>query len=71
MGRGIHHGCRFDFDQHVGMDEGGHLHHGGRRPDGPEHFAVGAADGLPVADVGEVYSTQFGLGIIDNSQRMF
>ena len=44
----------FDFDEERGVDEGADLNHGGGRTDGAEELAVGAADRLPLGDVGDV-----------------
>ncbi len=45
---------RFDFDQHVAVDEPRHLDHAGRWADRPEDFAVCFADVLPIANIGHV-----------------
>ena len=44
----------FDFDEELGVNEAADLNHGGGRTDGAEELAVGAADRLPLGDVGDI-----------------
>ena len=46
----------FDFDEERWVDELADLNHGGGRTDGAEELAVGAADRLPVGDVGDEHA---------------
>ena len=44
----------FNLNQHVRIDQALHLHHGGRGPNRPEHFAMCATDFLPLIDIGHI-----------------
>ncbi len=55
-------GIRLDLDQHIRIDQSCNLHHRRRRPDSPEHFAMGSANILPLIDVHQIHTRSDHIG---------